>query len=734
MSKHTRIQVALPVPLRKTFDYLLGDDMSQPPPAGARVRVPFSGRDLIGVVLGHSDGGYIEASKLKPLQAVLDSCPVIPSELLKLISWSANYYQCPLGEALQAALPALLRQGHPPTYHADASRLPWQLTLEGQGLPDSGLPRAPRQAELLGYLRDYGPQTWPHLKEVGFNRDALKKLDQRGLVEQSLTPKSAPTREQALALNPEQQIALDRIALQQFHTYLLEGTTGSGKTEIYLQAISRLFARHSRAQALILVPEIGLAPQTIQRFERRFGSDKVVALHSGLSDRERLNAWVRACDGSAQIIIGTRSAIFTPLPYAGLIIVDEEHDASFKQQEGFRYCARDLACMRGKTLNVPVILGSATPALETEHNALRGRFTHLHLTRRASRHPPPHIQLVDSSDTGAHQGLSEQSLSAINHHLKAGNQVLVFLNRRGYAPTLQCHDCGNQITCPHCDARLTLHHQPRHLHCHHCDWQQPVLSHCPSCNSHKLVALGQGTERSEEFLTQHFPDTEVIRIDRDSTRTKNALSHKLERVHQGHPCILVGTQMIAKGHHFRDVTLAVILDVDSGLLSADFRGPERMGQLITQVAGRAGRDEKPGEVILQSRNQDHPLLQLLVRGDYQAFSRALLTEREITQMPPFAHLALIRADAPVADTASQFLQTVRHHADSYAANLGVELLGPMPALMERRGNRYRFLMQIKSTSRAAINQLCQLLIEHIDTLKTHRAMRWSIDIDPQEMN
>ncbi|MCP8900730.1 primosomal protein N' [Gilvimarinus xylanilyticus] len=734
MSKHTRIQVALPVPLRETFDYLLGDEISQPPPTGARVRVPFAGRELIGVVLGHSDDGNLEPGKLKSLQAVLDRSPVIPSELISLIRWSANYYQCPLGEALQAALPTLLRQGDMPTYKADSSILPWQLTPEGQGLPDTALPRAPRQAELLKYLRDYGPQTWPHLKEVGFNRDALKKLHQRGLIEQSQSPKQAPSREQALALNPEQQVALDAITLDQFQTYLLEGTTGSGKTEIYLQAISRLFTRDSRAQALILVPEIGLAPQTIQRFQRRFGSAKVVALHSGLSDRERLNAWVRACDASAQIIIGTRSAIFTPLPHAGLIIVDEEHDASFKQQEGFRYCARDLACLRGKTLNIPVILGSATPALETLHNALRDRFTHLQLTRRASNHPPPRIQLVDSSDISAQQGLSEQSLSAINHHLKAGNQVLVFLNRRGYAPTLQCHDCGNQILCRHCDARLTLHHQPRHLHCHHCDWQQPVLSHCPICNSHRLVALGQGTERSEEFLTQYFPDTDIIRIDRDSTRTKNALSDKLERVHQGAPCILVGTQMIAKGHHFRNLTLAVILDVDSGLLSADFRGPERMGQLITQVAGRAGREQKPGEVILQSRNQNHPLLQLLVSGDYQAFSRALLTEREVTRMPPFSHLALIRADAPVADTAAQFLQVVRHFADAYTANLGAELLGPMPALMEKRGNRYRFLMQVKSDSRAAINQLCQLLVEYIGTLKTHRALRWSIDVDPQEMN
>ncbi|WP_020209865.1 primosomal protein N' [Gilvimarinus chinensis] len=725
------VQVALPVPLRQLFDYHLPIATSDAS-VGARIRVPFAGRELIGIVMSKTASGKIDDADIKPAKELLDSSPVIPEDVIQLLRWAANYYHCPLGEAMQAALPSLLRQGEPPRYQQDSNECYWQLTAEGQGLPDAPLPKAPRQAELVLHLRKQGSCKWEELKSLGFTRDTLKRLTERNLIEPSSSPERLRPIQPPLPLNTEQQQALDRIQLGSYNTYLLDGITGSGKTEVYLQAIARSFELNPLSQTLVLVPEIGLTPQTIRRFERRF-QQEIVTLHSGLTDRERLNAWVKASDGRARIIIGTRSAIFTPLRHPGLIIVDEEHDISFKQQDGFRYSARDLACLRAKNLNIPVILGSATPALESLHNAQTNRFVHLLLRQRANQQAAPAIQIVDSSLCPPDRNITDISLQAIRQHLSAGNQVLVFINRRGYAPTLQCHDCGTQVLCPNCDARLTLHQQPRHLHCHHCDYQCSVQSRCPSCNSHRLIAIGAGTERSEAFLSHELPGTDIIRIDRDSTRHKNSLESKLASIKKGAPCVLVGTQMIAKGHHFPDVTLALILDVDSGLLSADFRGPERMGQLITQVAGRAGRAEKPGEVILQTRNPDHPLLGLLVEQNYQHFATAIMTEREITQMPPFGHLAMLRADAPSAEQAQHFLQQLRMYSDSLPANPALQVLGPMPALMEKRGKRFRYLIQLKSNSRGALNSHLQHLTHYIANLKPPRHLRWSIDVDPQDM-
>ncbi|UTF61667.1 primosomal protein N' [Gilvimarinus sp. DA14] len=726
------VQVALPVPLRQLFDYRLAP-ASAPATVGARIRVPFAGRELVGVIMAVKASGTVAPEKIKSAIELLDPEPVLPADIVQLLSWAADYYHCPIGEAIQAALPVLLRQGEPPEYQQDPHSRYWQLTPEGQGLPDQPLRKAPRQAELILYLREQGPSRWQDLKTAGFARDALKRLCERQLIEPTHAPRRQFSPQAALPLNEDQRLALDNIDLSKYNTYLLDGITGSGKTEVYLQAIARTLEANPLAQTLVLVPEIGLTPQTIRRFERRFDED-IVTLHSGLSDRERLNAWTKASDGSARIIIGTRSAIFTPLRHPSLIIVDEEHDGSFKQQDGFRYSARDLACLRAKNLGIPIILGSATPALESLYNARRQRYTQLKLRQRANQQAAPRIQIVDSNECAPDRSITDFSMNAIRRHLDAGNQVLVFLNRRGYAPTLQCYDCGSQVLCPNCDARLTLHQQPRHLHCHHCDYQSPALTRCSNCNSHKLLALGSGTERSEELLARELPGTDIIRIDRDSTRQKNSLENKLASIKSGGPCVLVGTQMIAKGHHFPDVTLAIILDVDSGLLSADFRGPERMGQLITQVAGRAGRAQKPGEVILQSRTPEHPLLNLLVQQDYQQFAEAILTEREITLMPPYSHLALLRADAPNAEQALHFLQGLRIFSDSLPHDPALQVLGPMPSLMEKRGQRFRYLIQLKSTSRGLLNQHLQILAHHISELKPHRNLRWSIDVDPQDMS
>jgi primosomal protein N' (replication factor Y) len=487
-------------------------------------------------------------------------------------------------------------------------------------------------------------------------------------------------------------------------------------------------------QALVLVPEIGLTPQTVQRFQRRFALP-VVALHSGLNDRERLDAWLQARDGQARIIIGTRSAIFTPLAQPGIIIVDEEHDSSFKQQDGFRYSARDLAVVRASNLGIPLLLGTATPSLETLNNARTGRYQHLRLTRRAGSARPPAIHLQDIRGQTLLEGFTQTTLEAIGQTVDAGNQALVFLNRRGYAPTLQCHDCGWLAECGHCDARMTVHQSPRHLHCHHCDHQRALPRRCPSCNSSKLQPLGQGTERSEEVLQQRFPHTRILRIDRDSTRNKHAMRDLLAQVHTGEPCILVGTQMLAKGHHFADVTLVVIIDADAGLFSTDFRGPERMGQLLLQVAGRAGREEKPGSVILQSHHTEHPLVQTLMREGYHAFAELILRERQITQLPPYRHLALIRAESKRPDNATEFLRVARTHAEQLLpASPHMSYLGPLPAMLERRGDRFRYQLQLNSSARKPLQTLLTQLAERLDTEALSKRVRWSIDVDPQDMS
>lgn len=723
------VQVALPVPLRRLFDYRPAPDQGTPA-IGARVEVPFGHRRLIGLVVNHTDHSDTAQERLKTLGSVLDDKALIDSELLQLITWAADYYQCPIGEALQAALPVLLRQGAAPDLQISADEHWWQLTTEGLGLPGNALRNAPKQARLLQYLRSHTTCSWRKLKEEGFSRDALLRLQEKGLVRASATAPACAV-EAPLPLNSEQRAALEAIDFNRYQTYLLDGATGSGKTEVYLQAIARLRQAAPQAQTLVLVPEIGLTPQTIQRFERRFGKSLAV-LHSGLNDRERLNGWLRAASGEAAIVIGTRSAIFTPMARPGLIIIDEEHDTSFKQQDGFRYSARDLACVRAKTLGIPLILGSATPALESLHNAQTGRFQALVLRHRANRQAAPHIRMVDSREQ--HQGLAPQSLLAIEDHLAQGNQVLVFLNRRGYAPTLKCRDCGEVVTCPNCDARLTLHHTPAHMHCHHCDFQRPLLRACESCHGRDLEAIGQGTERSEEALAERFSSVPVWRIDRDSTRQKGSLEGLFERIKSGEPCILVGTQMLAKGHHFPKVSLAIILDVDGGLLSSDFRGPERLGQLITQVAGRSGRGDQRGEVILQSQNCDHPLLQLLIRQGYKAFAEALLSERRITRMPPFGFIALLRADAPDAASPHQFLTGLRRNLDAAAAQHQVQILGPMPAIMEKKGQRYRHQLQLKSESRARLQAFLRQLAERLETTKAPRHLRWAIDVDPQDMS
>ncbi|MEP3857073.1 MAG: primosomal protein N' [Porticoccus sp.] len=736
MTESIIIRVAVPSPLRRLFDYLPSENNTRTPRPGCRVKVPFGRRQVIGVVIEIAASSEHPATRLKPVTELLDDEPLLPETLLALCVWAAGYYQHPTGDALSTALPATLRKG-------DAiprqSEVRWQLTLSGKGLPDTALARAPRQQQALNILQQQPSATKDDFQRQGISIAALRQLESKGLIE-SLecrvnTPLFDPDRllsESPLPLYPEQQQAMDSIELHGFHAYLLDGQTGSGKTEIYLQAIEKVI-RYGR-QALVLIPEISLTPQTLDRFKTRFNCP-VAVLHSGLTDRERVLAWDAARTGTAPIVLGTRSAIFTPLASPGILIVDEEHDGSFKQQEGFRYSARDLAVVRARMESIPLILGSATPSLETRYNCEQQRYTRLVLSCRPGVARQPRWQPVDIRKANLSGGYSRELIDAIQTHLDDGNQVLVFLNRRGFAPTLTCHECGWIADCPHCEARLTVHRQVQRLVCHHCEFRQPVPPRCPVCHSIHLQCLGQGTERSEETLEALFPDFPVIRVDRDSTRRKQAMQNMVDRVHQGEPCILLGTQLLAKGHHFPNVTLVAILDADAGLFSPDFRAPERMGQLITQVAGRAGRGDKPGTVILQSHHCDHPLLTTLTRQDYATFSDLLMAERKLANLPPFGYLALLRGEAENGQLAVNFLSFARQQAEMLLPPTGnISYLGPLPAPMERRGGRFRHQLTICAAERPALQQLLATLCPILEQSPLAGKIRWSLDIDPQDMS
>src|SRR3990167_10603719 len=530
--------------------------------------------------------------------------------------------------------------------------------------------------------------------------------------------------EPPIVLNTHQQHAVDVITRHRgFQVYLLSGVTGSGKTEVYLQSIDAMLKAHQ--QVLVLVPEIALTPQTVTRFERRF-QVPIVLLHSHLSDLVREQAWLSALHHHASIIIGTRSAIFTPMAHSGMIILDEEHDPSFKQQSGFRYSARDLAVMRARIENVPVILGSATPSLESLYNVKRKRYQLLSLPERAGDAVMPVVHTMDLRRQPLTAGMSNALWAAMTNHLERGRQVLLFLNRRGYASTVMCHQCGWVVLCAHCDARLTLHQTPRRLYCHHCGFSQSLPSICPKCRQSELIDLGLGTEQLEAVLKKRFPQYPLVRIDRDSTRAKDSMKNKLALIHNKTARILVGTQMLAKGHHFPHLTLAAIVNADSGLYGVDFRTLERMAQLLIQVMGRSGR-EQPGEVIIQTHHPEHPLLRVLLQEGYDAFAQALLAERKIAELPPYAHWVLLRAEGKQLSLALQFLRDVKQ---SLMDHHGVTVLGPVPAPMERRAGRYRSQLLLQTNQRFLLQALLKTLVDTWDRLDSARRVRWSLDTDP----
>jgi primosomal protein N' (replication factor Y) len=534
------------------------------------------------------------------------------------------------------------------------------------------------------------------------------------------------------ALNPEQAHALKAIqATNGFKAFLLDGITGSGKTEVYLQAIAAVLEQGK--QVLVLIPEIGLTPQTVQRFRARFHQHSVALYHSGLSDGERSCTWQTTRDGRARIVIGTRSAIFLAFADLGLIIVDEEHDASYKQQEGLRYQARDLAVLRAQSASCAIVLGSATPSLESLHNANEARYEALHLRDRAGGAQPPAFRLLDIRQQRMHAGLSEPLLKEIRRQLDQGGQVLLFLNRRGYAPTLTCHTCGWVAQCPRCDAQMTVHRQAHDLACHHCGTRIAMHTRCPECGSVELRDFGVGTEKLAQAIAEHFPGVATIRIDRDSTRNKGQIEALLNEAESGRARILIGTQMLAKGHHFPNVSLVAIIHADGGLFGADFRATEHLAQLLIQVAGRAGRAERAGEVWIQTHHPDHPLLQTLVREGYAAFAMLALAERKLAGLPPFSHFALVRTESTQAETGMQFLQQALQTADPLDAAKDVQFLGPVPAPMERRAGRWRAQLLLQAQSRSALHRLLEAWVGSLESLPAARKVRWSLDVDPMDL-
>lgn len=728
-----RVRVAVPVHLYDCFDYKVSAEEYQKIEVGARVSVSFGRQNLVGIVTEKLalDAPIDPRFQLKHITELLDDQPIINDTVLKLVRWAAQYYQFPLGEVMHAALPALLRQGKP--YNLLART--WKV-LDTQA--EAKLKRSLKQQEAYKILSLHPLGTAETILNLsGIETSTLKAIEKKGLIRceletQNFSPEPVQLAQMPLTANPEQKNAIQTILknTQKYHAFLLDGLTGSGKTEVYLQVMHEVLKQGK--QVLVLVPEIGLTPQTISRFQSRFHCN-IVLLHSGLNESKRLQAWQYAQTGKASIILGTRSAIYTPMPNLGLIILDEEHDLSFKQQEGFRYHARDVALYRAFLENCPVILGSATPSMDSFYLAEQGKLERIELNHRAAGASLPKMHLIDLKIAKKQHGISESLIKEIQGRLDKKEQVLIFLNRRGYAPVLICESCAWQANCPHCDAHFTLHKKPyEHLHCHHCGTINRLPDACPQCNQPNLKPIGMGTAKVEESLNELFPEHKVIRVDRDSTSRVGSWQKIYDQIHTSEPMILLGTQMLAKGHHFPYVTLVAILDIDSGLLSVDFRATERTAQLIIQVAGRAGRGEKKGEVYLQTLRPDHPLLNTLIQKNYRAFAKETLRDRQAALLPPCRYAVLLRCESKNQDDNQKFLTEMTQMIRQHTENL-IDIWGPIPAPMERKAGRYQAHVVLLSTDRAKMHFYMREWWQNVLHYKPS-GMKVTIDVDPQELS
>ena len=717
-------QVALPGPLRQLFTYAVPDGVAVR--AGLRVRVPLGRGDRVGVLW--APDSVPTDRVIKPIESLIDESPLLSDDVLACLAWAADYYHAPLGDTVLAAFPPGLRQG------AGVRRAAIRLTEAGRVAWAENRVRGCQQRQLLSRLA--AAPAGILVQDLTDSPAAVRRrLMALGWIE-SLALSLPPTwpRAQAVrvappSLNAAQTAAVRAVSgsLAQFAVWLLDGVTGSGKTEVYLHLITEVLA--AGRQVLVLVPEIALTPQWVTRFSDRLGLQPAV-LHSGLTDAARTQAWLAVRAGAARVVIGTRSAVFQPFADLGLIVVDEEHDTSLKQNEGFGYHARDVAVWRARRLHIPIVLGSATPSLESLRNLTLGRYQGLRLPERAGGAVLPKIYPLDVRNQRMQGGLSDALLAAIEQHLLAGGQVLLYLNRRGYAPNLLCHACGWVAGCPHCDSFVTWHRQAQRLRCHHCGFEQAVPARCPSCSA-ALSPRGLGTEQLEDVLTALFPGFGIERLDRDALSRVGELDRRLARIHSGAAQLIVGTQILVKGHDFPNVSLVGIVDADQALFANDFRGSERFAQQLIQVAGRAGRAERPGVVLVQTHHPDHPGLKQLIEHGYGEFARGLLRERAEIGLPPQRLAALIRADGLDGAAPRELLVAMADWL-SQERKENLAIWGPVPAPMARRAGRFRFQLLLLADDRPTLHQALTAL-EDWQGSRRPAGIRWSIDVDPLDM-
>ena len=727
------VRVALALPLPRLFDYLVPDDVLLQ--IGMRVLVPFGTQKRVAIVDDFPTKSDVPEDKLKAILQPLDLAPLFTPIYWDWLHWAANYYQAGLGDVLFQALPVKLRNGESAVKN---DRTFWRITDAGKNALEQGLlKRSKKQVEALQCLseidlekgnNEFSSAIWSTLKAKGFIEEITIQTTPLSW-QQSLGNNPIVNAENRLTLNKQQALAFTQLLFHSgFNVWLLDGVTGSGKTEIYLQYIEEILK--SGKQVLVLVPEIGLTPQTVHRFKARFNVE-IDVLHSNLTDTQRLYVWDRARSGQSAIVIGTRSALFTQFSNLGAIILDEEHDASYKQQDSWRYHARDLAIVLAQKLNIAVLMGSATPSLESINNVQNGKYQHLVLSKRAGNSTALRHFVIDLKNQNIQNGLSKPLLERMKAHLEKGNQVLLFLNRRGFAPVLLCHECGWIAQCPHCEKPYTYHQHQSVLCCHHCGAQKTIPRQCGDCGSTHLVTTGLGTEQLEETLKTLFPHYSVARIDRDSTARKGKLESYLEDIQQGKSQILIGTQMLAKGHHFPNVTLVALVNVDSALFSLDFRAEERLAQLYIQVAGRAGRADKQGEVVLQTHYPDHPLLTTLLANGYQAFAKETLQLRHSMGLPPFTFQALFKAQARYSDLAENCLSQIADFFQSKQIT-GLQMLGPMPAPFSKKAGQYRWQLLLQHPSRMTLQKA---LREYQQAeLEKNSQVRLILDVDPQDLS
>ncbi len=719
------VRVALDVPLSTLFDYSLDNNIKIIP--GQRVLVPFGRKKMAGVVMECAMESVLSPERIKPILQVLGDIPPLSDELLVLLRFCSDYYHYPLGVTVLSALPVHLRTCQLVTLK---EAMQYRLSVSGHALDLSLLPkRKVVQHRILAALK-LDSLTAAQVRALSPSAaSALKALSQAGWIETCAVPavSSTFTFNNTHTLTLEQQQAVDAITkASSFGCFLLHGITGSGKTEIYVHLMNRILQQGG--QVLLLVPEINLTPQLENYFRSRLPDVELVSLHSGLSDGERMQNWLRAQPGRARIILGTRLAVFTPLPQLALLIVDEEHDASFKQQDGLRYSARDVAIFRASQRGVPIVLGSATPSLESYFNAQSGRYQMLRLTQRAATQAQlPTVSYINTSNIVMQHGLSEPLLKALAERLQRGQQSLIFINRRGYAPVLMCGACGWLSGCSNCAGKLVLHLKDRRLRCHHCGHQERVPHACPSCGNADLQPVGIGTQRVESALQEHFPKARILRVDRDSTRNKGTWQAMRQQIQEDAVDILVGTQMLAKGHDFPNLTLVGVLNPDGALYSSDFRASEKLFAQLVQVSGRAGRADKLGEVLIQTAFPDHPLFRALREHDYDAWTKTILAERQSAGFPPFMYQVLLRAEAKDEAHMYSFLQQAREAAIDLA--MPVEIYGVVPAAMARRANHFLAQLLVQSEARKPLQHFLREWRPLLEALPAQK-LRWSLDIDP----